>query len=101
LFSRIALNTTAITTVDEETLDADSGGGGAHAGTMSPIGATPVLAGTTNVTLQAEECGGGMAFVGQKSITTIFEPFGDAGNAGSLSRPTGVASSPFQANQPQ
>jgi hypothetical protein len=54
-------------------------------GFVAPSGAVPVAAGTRNADLQIRECSGGMAFIAEKSITTLFVPFGNAGSPGALS----------------
>ncbi len=51
---------------------------------VSPNGAVAVAAGDHTVALQALEAGDGMAFITERSVTTIFVPFGNAGTAGVL-----------------
>ena len=54
-------------------------------------GAVPVAAGVRNVNLQVQECSTGMAFIAEKSITTLFVPFGNAGSPGALGLRSGSA----------
>jgi hypothetical protein len=56
-------------------------------GSIAISGAFPVLKGTRTVILEAVEVGPGMAYIHDKSITTLFVPFGNAGQLGVLGRP--------------
>jgi len=53
-------------------------------GSLAVSGAVPVLAGARTVALQAQECTAGVAFIRDKSLTTLFVPFGNDGAAGAL-----------------
>ena len=52
--------------------------------TIAVSGAVPVTAGSKAVVLQAQECSAGMAYIVNRSITTLFVPFGDSGTQGSI-----------------
>jgi hypothetical protein len=56
-------------------------------GSIAISAAFPVLKGTKTVILEAVEVGPGMAYIHDKSITTLFVPFGNAGQVGVLGRP--------------
>ena len=58
---------------------------GAQARARSPsVARSRSPPGRQAVALQAQECGTGMAFIADKSITTLFVPFGDSGTQGSI-----------------
>jgi hypothetical protein len=56
-------------------------------GSIAISAAFPVLKGTKTVVLEAREVGPGMAYIHDKSLTTLFVPFGNAGQIGVLGRP--------------
>jgi hypothetical protein len=60
-------------------------------GSIAISGAFPVLKGPKTVVLEAVEIGAGMAYIHDKSITTLFVPFGNAGKLGLLGRPVQTA----------
>jgi hypothetical protein len=60
--------------------------GGTFDGSISISGAIPVTKGPKSVVLEARELSGGMAFIVNKSITTLFVPFGNTGQVGVLGR---------------
>jgi hypothetical protein len=51
---------------------------------QSPSGAVAVGPGTKTVTLSANQCEPGQAFIDHRTLTTLFVPFGNAGRAGEL-----------------
>ena len=55
-------------------------------GSIAISAAFPVLKGTKAVSLEAREIGPGMAYIHDKSLTTLFVPFGNAGHVGALGR---------------
>ena len=55
-------------------------------GSIAISGAFPVTKGPKTVVLEARELSAGMAFIVNKSITTLFVPFGNAGQVGVLGR---------------
>lgn len=55
-------------------------------GSIAISGAIPVTKGPKTVVLEARELSAGMAFIVNKSITTLFVPFGNAGQVGVLGR---------------
>jgi hypothetical protein len=55
-------------------------------GSIAISGAFPVGPGTRTVILEAVEVGPGMAYIHDKSITTLFVPFGNTGQVGVLGR---------------
>lgn len=55
-------------------------------GSIAISGAIPVTSGPKTVVLEARELSAGMAFIVNKSITTLFVPFGNAGQVGVLGR---------------
>jgi hypothetical protein len=55
-------------------------------GSIAISGAFPVFKGARTVNLEAREVGSGMAYIHDKSITTLFVPFGNAGHVGALGR---------------
>ena len=81
---RVGANVTLEQNVNLENL-------GTADGSIVISGAFPVLKGTKTVTLEAVEVGPGMAYIHDKSITTLFVPFGNAGQLGVLGRPVQAA----------
>lgn len=60
--------------------------GGSSDGSIAISGAIPVTKGPKSVVLEARELSAGMAFIVNKSITTLFVPFGNTGQVGALGR---------------
>jgi hypothetical protein len=60
--------------------------GGSSDGSIAISGAIPVTKGPKSVVLEARELSAGMAFIVNKSITTLFVPFGNTGQVGVLGR---------------
>jgi hypothetical protein len=96
LNARVAVDATAATTEVRTHLGNDAGLEDPD-GFAAISGAVPVAAGARNVDLQIQECSAGMAFIAEKSITTLFVPFGNAGSPGAL----GLRSSSAGAASPQ
>lgn len=82
LNARISVDGSAATTTGGLYLEF----GGNTEGTVNVSGAIPVTAGSHSVELQALSLGG-TEYLSQKSITTLFVPFGDSGGQGSLAVP--------------
>ena len=59
---------------------------GTNDGSLAISGAIPVTQGPKTVILEARELSAGMAFIVNKSITTLFVPFGNNGTVGVLGR---------------
>ncbi len=59
---------------------------GVNDGSLAISGAIPVTQGPKTVILEARELSAGMAFIVNKSITTLFVPFGNDGTVGVLGR---------------
>jgi hypothetical protein len=85
---RVAVGATVATVPQATGLLTDDGN--REAG-VSATGAIAVGAGTHAVNLQASECEAGLAFLSDRSITTLFVPFGNDGT-GTLAVPTAAAS---------
>lgn len=66
----------------ETNLRATEGGTTDETGTVS--GAVAVSAGQHTVSLQGQEVGPGLAFITERSVTTLFVPFGNSGVQGQL-----------------
>ena len=60
--------------------------GGSSDGSIAISGAIPVTKGPKTVVLEAREVSAGMAFIVNKSITTLFVPYGNTGQVGVLGR---------------
>ncbi len=80
LFAILAVDGMVISPQMGETLGAGEGDEGSIAVTTTRA----VTAGTHTVDLRLGECGSGMARVKERSVTTLFVPFGNAGSVGSL-----------------
>jgi hypothetical protein len=80
LFAILAVDGMVILPQMGETLGAGEGDEGSIALTTTRA----VAAGTHTVDLRLAECGSGMARVKERSVTTLFVPFGNAGSVGSL-----------------
>lgn len=81
LSARITIGTDSTT---EQSVNLENGG--TFDGSIAISGAIPVTKGPKTVVLEARELGPGMAFIVNKSITTLFVPFGNTGQVGVLGR---------------
>ncbi len=94
LEGRVAVDATVASTSNSVYLENQ----GSTESSLSVSGAVPVAAGTRNVHLQAQECSSGIAYVGDKSLTTLFVPFGNAGTPGVLGIVDSSTSAPAASN---
>jgi hypothetical protein len=81
LNARITIGTESTT---EQSVNLENGG--SFDGSIAISGVIPVTKGPKSVVLEARELSAGMAFIVNKSITTLFVPFGNTGQVGVLGR---------------